>query len=492
MSQGYKWNPIEDLPDDWQKLASSELSGLFAVWKEHVVTLKDSPAYLEFQARLRREWAIETGIIEGLYDIDRGVTRTLIERGLHASLIAHGDANKPAEEIIPMLKDHEAVVEGLFDFVGQQRELSTSYIKQIHQALTNHQETATGIDSFGHHTQIPLLQGDWKKWPNNPTRPDGFVHEYCPPEQVASEMDRLIEMHKQHLQEGVPPEVEAAWLHHRFTQIHPFQDGNGRVARALASLILIRAGWFPFVVHRDDRTEYIDCLEKADLGDLLPLITAFGRFQKNAFNQAIKLSGNVLLSNDSVEQVILAGAQYLKAKEEKERLFVEEWNKLRDQYKQVAIALQAITIERIDELVGKFDEMLGEIGGQQNISIKKYNYGLGYMRDAAIDFGISAMIAERLGVEAATMSDGWVCSVQIWQDNNLQIQFQFDFYTLLNSNWRLACGLAYLTIPGPPNSLSNEAFECSTGEPLTTIIPRFKQWLEDALLIGFDSWRRQL
>ncbi|MEK7831009.1 MAG: Fic family protein, partial [Acidobacteriota bacterium] len=290
MSQGYKWKPIEDLPDDWQKLASSELAGLFAVWKEHVVTLKDSPAYLEFQARLRREWAIETGIIEGLYDIDRGVTRTLIERGLHASLIAHGDANKPAEEIIPMLKDHEAVVEGLFDFVGQKRELSTSYIKQIHQALTTHQETATGIDSFGRHAQIPLLQGDWKKWPNNPTRPDGLVHEYCPPEQVASEMDRLIEMHQRHLQEGVPPEIEAAWLHHRFTQIHPFQDGNGRVARALASLVLIRAGWFPFVVHRDDRSEYLDCLEKADSGDLLPLINAFGRFQKKAFNQAIKLS----------------------------------------------------------------------------------------------------------------------------------------------------------------------------------------------------------
>ncbi|MBL8190362.1 MAG: Fic family protein [Acidobacteria bacterium] len=489
---GYKWKPIEDLPNDWQKLASSELAGLFAVWKEKVVTLKDSPAYLEFQARLRREWAIETGIIEGLYDIDRGVTRTLIERGLHASLIAHGDANKPAEEIIPMLKDHEAVVEGLFDFVGQKRELSTSYIKQVHQALTTHQETATGIDSSGRQTQISLLRGDWKKWPNNPTRPDGSVHEYCPPEQVASEMDRLIEIHKQHLQGGVPPEVESAWLHHRFTQIHPFQDGNGRVARALASLVLIRAGWFPFVVHRDDRTEYIDCLEKADWGDLLPLVSAFGRLQKKALNQAIKLSGNVLLPNDSVEQIILAGARYLKAKEENKRLFIEEWNKLRSQYKQVAEALQVITMERIDELVSKFDQMVGEIGGRQNISIKKYNYGLGYMRNAAIDLGTSAMIAERFGIEAATMSDGWVCSVQIWQGNSIQIQFQFDFYTLRNSNWRLACGLAYITIPGPSKPLSSEAFECSTGEPLTTIIPRFKQWLENALILGFDSWRRQL
>lgn len=51
----------------------------------------------------------------------------------------------------------------------------------------------------------------------------------------------------------VSPEVEAAWLHHRFTQIHPFQDGNGRIARLLASLVFIKAGWFPLVVTRDDR-----------------------------------------------------------------------------------------------------------------------------------------------------------------------------------------------------------------------------------------------
>ena len=48
----------------------------------------------------------------------------------------------------------------------------------------------------------------------NPHRPDGSVHEYCPPEQpehVAAEMDRLINMHHAHTE--AVPEVEAAWLH---------------------------------------------------------------------------------------------------------------------------------------------------------------------------------------------------------------------------------------------------------------------------------------
>ncbi len=84
-------------------------------------------------------------------------------------------------------------------------------------------------------------------------RPDGLIHEYCPPEQVTSEMDRLIELHREHQIGEIPPEVEAAWLHHRFTQIHPFQDGNGRIARCLASLVFIQAKWFPLVLTRGDR-----------------------------------------------------------------------------------------------------------------------------------------------------------------------------------------------------------------------------------------------
>jgi Fic family protein len=127
---------------------------------------------------------------------------------------------------------------------------------------------AKGRDPMGREVEGPLRRGEWKMLPNNPTRPDGISYKYCPPEQVQGEMDRLMGWHQHHTQTGVAPEVEAAWLHHRFTQIHPFQDGNGRVARTLASIVLIRAGWFPLSIHRDDKTSYIDALEAADAGDL--------------------------------------------------------------------------------------------------------------------------------------------------------------------------------------------------------------------------------
>jgi Fic family protein len=106
-------------------------------------------------------------------------------------------------------------------------------------------------------------------------------------------MDRLIELHKKHEATNIPAVVEAAWLHHRFTQIHPFQDGNGRVARAIASLVLIRAGLFPLVINRDARDQYIDALEKADAGDLAPLSAMIAQNQKQALTQVMRLIADV-------------------------------------------------------------------------------------------------------------------------------------------------------------------------------------------------------
>ncbi len=157
--------------------------------------------------------------------------------------------------------------------------------------ITRSQRTATGIDPYGRHVEIDLLRGAYKKRPNNPTRPDGIIHEYCPAEQVTVEMERLIQMHDQYLREGVAPEVLAAWLHHRFVQIHPFQDGNGRVARSLASLVFLREGWFPLVINRDQRDDYLDALGEADQGDLSPLINMFAAAQRQTLLNAIGIAG---------------------------------------------------------------------------------------------------------------------------------------------------------------------------------------------------------
>lgn len=298
--ENFIWNPgtgIEGLTSDHANLGASEIPGIKAIWTEQRSRLKGSTHLSDFTERLSREWAIETGVIENLYEIERGVTQTLIERGFQAELLSHGTTNKPRDYVIQLLRDQKDALDGVFDFVKGDRPLTTSYIKELHAALLRSQSVTDGIDSQGRLVEIPLTRGDWKSSANSPSR-DGVTFAYCPPEQVASEMDRLVLLHREQEKSGVPSEVQAAWLHHRFTQIHPFQDGNGRVARAIASLVLVKDGLFPLVVTRDDKIMYLDALEFADAGDLKPLVDLIAKLQISQFRKATSISEAILVQDD--------------------------------------------------------------------------------------------------------------------------------------------------------------------------------------------------
>ncbi|MFA7585190.1 MAG: Fic family protein [Novosphingobium sp.] len=301
------WNPskgISDLEARPNDLSASEIPGIKAVWTNQRNRLSGTTQLRDFTEKMSREWAIETGIIENIYDIDRGVTQTLIDHGFKSDLIAHGSIDKPREYVLQILKDQKGALDGIFDFVKSDRQLSVSYIKELHAALLRSQDTTEAIDMHGRSVDLPLIKGGWKEQPNYPVR-DGVTYTYCPPEHVASEMDRLVSIHSDHVAAGVPSEVQAAWIHHRFTQIHPFQDGNGRVARAIASLVLIKDGLFPLVVTRDEKPIYLNALEAADSGDLKPLIDLTAKLQIAQFRKASAITEAVLTEEDV--QAALAG-----------------------------------------------------------------------------------------------------------------------------------------------------------------------------------------
>ncbi|HXC41297.1 MAG TPA: Fic family protein [Burkholderiales bacterium] len=294
------WNPetgITDLEADPQSLSASEVPGIKAVWTDQRTRLKGTSQLSDFTEKLSREWAIETGVIENLYEIERGVTQTLIERGFQAELLSYGSTNRPREYVLQLLRDQKDALDGIFDFVSSRRALSVSYIKELHAALLRSQSVADGVDAQGRSVEIPLIKGAWKMQPNYPVR-DGVTYAYCAPEHVAAEMDRLVAIHAEHVKKAVPSEVQAAWLHHRFTQIHPFQDGNGRVARAIASLVLVKDGLFPLVVTRDDKPAYLDALESADQGNLKPLIDMVAKLQIVQFRKATAVSEAILAQGD--------------------------------------------------------------------------------------------------------------------------------------------------------------------------------------------------
>ncbi len=302
------WTPIKPIEPDNQSYDFREIDSLQLQWlqvKKDVENSISKEAYTAFTQRLIRRWAIETGIIEGIYDLDRGVTETLVREGIAANHIERRDTNKEPSELVEILRDHQDSIKYVNYWIEQGRPLTKNFIKALHNQILKNQHTHTAINQFGERFEAKLHKGEFKTQVNNPTRPDGTIHEYCPPEQVESELDNLLKFYAEYESEQCHPLLLAAWLHHRFAQIHPFSDGNGRVGRAILTWHLVRKGFFPIVISRDDRTEYINALESADAGDLSSLIDLFLRLEKNTILQALDEgeSGSQLVSEPQVDLI---------------------------------------------------------------------------------------------------------------------------------------------------------------------------------------------
>ncbi len=297
-----QWSPIEDMPIGADKWHDPTYQRILSQWQDlrpQLESTKLDKKIMDIWLEERqRRFAIETGQIEGLYVIPRGITEQLITEGLESVRLSHNMAAPEVEDdsLTGLLQDQKTALEMVFDTVAQRRSLSHTAFKEWHQLLTRHQATAAGRTLGGKRIGIPLLKGEYKLRPNNPRRPDGVVHQYCPPEQVRSELDRLLDMYAKIYEQNYATEVEAAWLHHRYIQIHPFQDGNGRTARLLMAYAYIRRGEFPPVIKADEKDKYIDALEEADAGDLHPFAQHLVRLAATSLDSAIVATKRVLKS----------------------------------------------------------------------------------------------------------------------------------------------------------------------------------------------------
>lgn len=296
------WKPLE-FDEKWLETSTTKLDNLLPSWHKKREQLKqDIREYEKFLNRLKRQHAIETGVIERLYDMKEGITETFIKEGFVESYIQHGDTNISPTKLMKYLNDHFEAIDFVFNLVKENRAITKSFILELHQLITSHQDYSEAIDSLGNIVQVELLRGQFKKHENNPKRSDGVVFLYCPPVHVESEIDKLLDIYYMLEERKVHPIIKAAWFHHGFVQIHPFQDGNGRMARLLASLILIKNDLFPFTVNRVEKKRYIDGLETADKGVYQFLVDFFSETQIRNIEHALNLKPEP--TADSFKQVV--------------------------------------------------------------------------------------------------------------------------------------------------------------------------------------------
>jgi fido (protein-threonine AMPylation protein) len=395
------WKPVE-FNSLWKEANTEKFDNLLPAWRRRREELeKDPENYKQFMDQLKREQAIDTGILERMYDLSKGVTETFIKEGFLASNLQHGETNIPQELLMDYLTDNFDAIDFIFDFVKNNRELSTSYIKELHALITRHQDTIAAINPLGQYGEVELLKGEYKKRPNNPKREgeykkrpnnpkrDGIIYYYCPPEQTASEMDNLISIFNTELR-NAHIIIKAAFLHHAFVQIHPFQDGNGRLARLLASFVLIKEGLFPLAIDRNERTNYINALEKADEYQFQDIVDIISDNQIKSIQQSLNwetvdrkkgyinvldILGNKLSSLEKEKQAEIE--RNARIKQNMELIYgalMEQLgnyiNDLQDRFKSIEVS-----VERFDE---EFNDFLYLIFPYA----KFYNYFVNYNLDS--------------------------------------------------------------------------------------------------------------
>ena len=144
--------------------------------------------------------------------------------------------------------------------------LTQNFMRQLHHTLLGENYTVYRNLPGGETTSCVIHAGQYKTRPNSVITRYGDRFEYASPEETPALMTDLVNWYNQAEQSGKFSPVElAAIFHYRYIRIHPFEDGNGRIARMMATYILCRHGYPMIVVRSRKKSEYLEALHKADL-----------------------------------------------------------------------------------------------------------------------------------------------------------------------------------------------------------------------------------
>lgn len=261
MSQQDLLSHIDDL--------KRELDGCLPMRPEHERKLWE---------KLNLEWNYNSNHIEG----------NTLTYGETFLLLVHGrvTGEHSAREIDEM-RAHNVAIGLVREWASDAaRSLTESDVRDLNRVLLKEPFWKEAITADRQRTRIQVIPGQYKTEGNLVLQPDGTVFHYATPEEVAPRMGELMAWYGG--TDNAHPLVVAAMLHHRFIIIHPFGDGNGRTARLLVNYHLMRRGYMPLIVKSADKNAYLSALQKADAGDLAPLVRFLAVQEQWSLELAIK------------------------------------------------------------------------------------------------------------------------------------------------------------------------------------------------------------
>jgi Fic family protein len=148
----------------------------------------------------------------------------------------------------------------------QDTPLTQNFIRTLHQTLLREDYTVYHTLPGGVQTSYVIHAGQYKTRPNSVITRYGDRFEYASPEETPALMTDLVNWYNEEEKKGKLSPLElAALFHYRYIRIHPFEDGNGRIARLMVNFILSRHGWPMIVVRSRKKAEYLEALHETDM-----------------------------------------------------------------------------------------------------------------------------------------------------------------------------------------------------------------------------------
>lgn len=226
-----------------------------------------TPFSEENQRRLRKKIRLEfnynSNHLEG-NTLTYGQTQLLLDYDKFS-----GDA--PVSDIEEM-KAHDLALSDIIQVAKEsERPLTEQFIKELNKTILVKSFWKDAISPDGHPTRKEIKVGQYKTSPNSVQLKNGEIHEYASPEETPALVRDLLKWYQDN-SEVLHPVQLAAEFHYKFVCIHPFDDGNGRVARLLMNYILLKHHYPMIIVKSEDKENYLTALQKADTGDLMALI----------------------------------------------------------------------------------------------------------------------------------------------------------------------------------------------------------------------------
>ncbi|QFQ13544.1 Fic family protein [Pseudoprevotella muciniphila] len=143
--------------------------------------------------------------------------------------------------------------------------LTETFIRQLHKTILREDYKVYKNLPGGQSFSYTVHAGVYKTRPNSVITQTGERFEYASPEETPSLMTDLINWYREAEESGKYTLAEmCALFHYRYIRIHPFEDGNGRIARLLVNYILAKHDYPMIVVKSSDKENYLNALSTCD------------------------------------------------------------------------------------------------------------------------------------------------------------------------------------------------------------------------------------